>query len=106
MTIWSPAGRVGSTSVSYTHLRAHETKANLVCRLLLETKTVAQAELLEDVRDVRLHRVLAHDERRCDLGVGEPTRDEAQDLDLAHRQRLELGWSRRRLRATRELLDQ
>ena len=23
-------------SVSYTHLRAHETKANLVCRLLLE----------------------------------------------------------------------
>ena len=26
--------------VSYTHLRAHETKANLVCRLLLE-KTIA-----------------------------------------------------------------
>ena len=26
------------TSVSYTHLRAHETKANLVCRLLLEKK--------------------------------------------------------------------
>ena len=25
-----------SLSVSYTHLRAHETKANLVCRLLLE----------------------------------------------------------------------
>ena len=24
--------------VSYTHLRAHETKANLVCRLLLEKK--------------------------------------------------------------------
>ena len=24
------------TTVSYTHLRAHETKANLVCRLLLE----------------------------------------------------------------------
>src|SRR5660398_304014 len=24
--------------VSYTHLRAHETKANIVCRLLLETK--------------------------------------------------------------------
>ena len=23
-------------AVSYTHLRAHETKANLVCRLLLE----------------------------------------------------------------------
>src|SRR5660397_2501 len=27
-----------SISVSYTHLRAHETKANLVCRLLLEKK--------------------------------------------------------------------
>src|SRR5660397_264073 len=28
----------GHTPVSYTHLRAHETKANLVCRLLLEKK--------------------------------------------------------------------
>src|SRR5660398_317070 len=28
----------GSRAVSYTHLRAHETKANLVCRLLLEKK--------------------------------------------------------------------
>src|SRR5660397_284733 len=27
-----------SGPVSYTHLRAHETKANLVCRLLLEKK--------------------------------------------------------------------
>src|SRR5660397_221832 len=30
----SPGTRIAS--VSYTHLRAHETKANLVCRLLLE----------------------------------------------------------------------
>ena len=30
--------QVGSITVSYTHLRAHETKANLVCRLLLEKK--------------------------------------------------------------------
>ena len=29
-----------SLPVSYTHLRAHETKANLVCRLLLEKKTL------------------------------------------------------------------
>ena len=29
---------VGVGAVSYTHLRAHETKANLVCRLLLEKK--------------------------------------------------------------------
>src|SRR5660398_337607 len=28
----------GVNPVSYTHLRAHETKANLVCRLLLEKK--------------------------------------------------------------------
>src|SRR5660398_318825 len=35
----APAGPRGSTQpVSYTHLRAHETKANLVCRLLLEKK--------------------------------------------------------------------
>ena len=27
-----------SYSVSYTHLRAHETRSNLVCRLLLEKK--------------------------------------------------------------------
>ena len=26
------------TSVSYTHLRAHETRHDLVCRLLLEKK--------------------------------------------------------------------
>ena len=32
------AGTLGTVPVSYTHLRAHETKANLVCRLLLEKK--------------------------------------------------------------------
>src|SRR5660398_301534 len=30
--------------VSYTHLRAHETKANLVCRLLLEKKKKKQGK--------------------------------------------------------------
>ena len=30
----------GNIAVSYTHLRAHETKANLVCRLLLEKKKI------------------------------------------------------------------
>ena len=29
---------VGALAVSYTHLRAHETGRNLVCRLLLEKK--------------------------------------------------------------------
>ena len=28
-------GRVNLRTVSYTHLRAHETRGNLVCRLLL-----------------------------------------------------------------------
>src|SRR5664279_2114995 len=34
---WSPGRRAapGSTAVSYTHLRAHETDSYLVCRLLL-----------------------------------------------------------------------
>ncbi len=31
-------GYPGSHTVSYTHLRAHETGRNLVCRLLLEKK--------------------------------------------------------------------
>ena len=29
---------IATTSVSYTHLRAHETVLDLVCRLLLEKK--------------------------------------------------------------------
>ena len=33
--------RVGLGPVSYTHLRAHETVLDLVCRLLLEKKTQA-----------------------------------------------------------------
>ena len=33
-----PPPRLRIIAVSYTHLRAHETKANLVCRLLLEKK--------------------------------------------------------------------
>ena len=30
--------RILEEAVSYTHLRAHETRGNLVCRLLLEKK--------------------------------------------------------------------
>ena len=43
-TLTSPSGNIieiveaNPPPVSYTHLRAHETKANLVCRLLLEKK--------------------------------------------------------------------
>ena len=35
---WTTANKMGHGSVSYTHLRAHETGRNLVCRLLLEKK--------------------------------------------------------------------
>src|SRR5660397_256473 len=38
LDIISDAFPVSLHPVSYTHLRAHETKANLVCRLLLEKK--------------------------------------------------------------------
>src|SRR5450756_2646249 len=34
----SEIGRVANMPVSYTHLRAHETRHDLVCRLLLEKK--------------------------------------------------------------------
>src|SRR5660397_268324 len=38
LQIWFQLIRTAHKAVSYTHLRAHETKANLVCRLLLEKK--------------------------------------------------------------------
>src|SRR5660397_279407 len=41
------AAYVGSDAVSYTHLRAHETKANLVCRLPREKKN-ALLKILEE----------------------------------------------------------
>ena len=45
---WGPDDEIGTLNfitpetVSYTHLRAHETKANLVCRLLLEKNNKKQ----------------------------------------------------------------
>ena len=35
---------LGINAVSYTHLRAHETVLDLVCRLLLEKKTIILVE--------------------------------------------------------------
>ena len=37
-----PDGVSSAVSVSYTHLRAHETREDLVCRLLLEKKKESQ----------------------------------------------------------------
>ena len=36
-------------AVSYTHLRAHETEADLVCRLLLEKKTTYRVGRFEEL---------------------------------------------------------
>ena len=52
--VFNNAGTTGpvSKTVSYTHLRAHETGAYLVCRLLLEKKKKlkeAQSQFLETV---------------------------------------------------------
>src|SRR5450759_4795876 len=35
---WAVTNPCGQKAVSYTHLRAHETRHDLVCRLLLEKK--------------------------------------------------------------------
>ena len=37
---FNPAVGIGPITVSYTHLRAHETVLDLVCRLLLEKKKI------------------------------------------------------------------
>ena len=38
---------LGQTPVSYTHLRAHETVLDLVCRLLLEQKNLMRTTVLD-----------------------------------------------------------
>ena len=47
------------------------------------------AELVEDVADVRLDRLVAEEQRRRDLAVRQPIGDEAGDLELALRQRVD-----------------
>ena len=39
--------RMGSSAVSYTHLRAHETSLHLVCRLLLEKSRHSEEDVAE-----------------------------------------------------------
>ena len=53
----------GTAAVSYTHLRAHETVLDLVCRLLLEKKKkkhddVSVMRLLRSIRDLSVLRTL------------------------------------------------
>ena len=42
----NPFGLSAGLAVSYTHLRAHETGRNLVCRLLLEKKKISTRQFL------------------------------------------------------------
>src|SRR5674476_1118185 len=46
---------LGDISVSYTHLRAHETGRNLVCRLLLEKKKKNTDSTKKTKADVKTH---------------------------------------------------
>jgi signal transduction histidine kinase len=68
---------------------------------------IAEAELGEDPRDVRLYRRLTEVQRFRDFGVGESARDVAQDVELAGREvrqllRYAVAWRR----APDELLDE
>jgi hypothetical protein len=44
---------------------------------------VAQPELHQHARDMRLDRRIAHDQLGSDLGVRQPARDQLEDLQLA-----------------------
>src|SRR5215218_3167071 len=66
---------------------------------------IAQIELLENVRDVRLRRVLAHHELRGDLLIRQPAGDEAEHFEFARGELVELGW-RLAPSPLDELLDQ
>ena len=56
---------------------------------------VAEAELLQDVRDVRLDGSVADVELLTDLRVREAARDEAEDVELPLGQLVERLWRRR-----------
>ena len=45
--------------VSYTHLRAHETVLDLVCRLLLEKKKKTKSSLVDIINQTQLRKITA-----------------------------------------------
>ena len=47
------AAKAGLEAVSYTHLRAHETVLDLVCRLLLEKKK--QKHIIQHLHNTAIH---------------------------------------------------
>ena len=72
-------------AVSYTHLRAHETRHDLVCRLLLEKKEVLnklqiqEKEILESIKDIELKNTLLSEKLDYDF------------IDMLIRDKLMLG---------------
>ena len=56
-------------------------------------RSVAQPELAEDVADVRLHRLVAEHEAVGDLLVRQAGCDQAEDLELAASERVEVFWT-------------
>ena len=55
------AGLTNETAVSYTHLRAHETVLDLVCRLLLEKKNKETARSIQHQTAYHTHNNHSHD---------------------------------------------
>ena len=63
MNLQMEAGITG-TPVSYTHLRAHETGRNLVCRLLLEKKKKKETHQRTTVHEKNKRKNLSLRERQ------------------------------------------
>ena len=53
-----PTGALGGSPVSYTHLRAHETGRNLVCRLLLENGLKLEPNQMTRTAEMRVGEVM------------------------------------------------
>ena len=53
--LFEASNTVTTTAVSYTHLRAHETGRNLVCRLLLEKKKTTREHKNSTTTDESVH---------------------------------------------------
>src|SRR5919206_2396576 len=85
-TTWIGCGASGRSRVPSARRRLHEA---CVVGEHDRLHAVAEVELAEDARDVRLHRRLADDELLGDLRIREAARDQAQDLELARGEALQ-----------------
>src|SRR6185312_7976044 len=112
----SPGARRESLGSDYASRSATGGFVSTACRLRVGCEevglvgehdrldAVTQAQLLEDVRDVRLDRGVADVELLADLRVGQAARDQAQHVQFTIGQLGQL-LGRLRVRDARELLD-